>query len=32
MVHVAINPAANSDGGTDWMEPVTDEEYLGETN
>lgn len=27
MVHVAINPAANSDGGTDWMEPVTDEEY-----
>ena len=29
MVHVAINPAANSDGGTDWMEPVTDEEYLG---
>ena len=31
MVHVAINPAANSEGGTDWMEPVTDEEYLGKT-
>jgi quercetin dioxygenase-like cupin family protein len=30
MVHVAINPAANSDGGTDWMEPVTDEEYGAE--
>lgn len=27
MVHVAINPATNSDGGTDWMEPVTDEQY-----
>ncbi len=27
MIHVAINPAANSDGGTNWMEPVTDEEY-----
>ena len=31
MVHVAINPAANSDGGTEWMEPVTDEEYSGKT-
>ena len=30
MVHVAINPAASSDGGTDWMEPVTDEEYGAE--
>jgi hypothetical protein len=30
MVHVAINPAANSDGGTDWLEPVTDEEYSDE--
>ncbi|CAA9443423.1 MAG: hypothetical protein AVDCRST_MAG14-158 [uncultured Rubrobacteraceae bacterium] len=30
MVHVAINPAANSDGGTDWLEQVTDEEYSGE--
>ncbi len=27
MVHVAINPAARSDGSTDWLEPVTDEEY-----
>ncbi|MBA2374998.1 MAG: cupin domain-containing protein [Actinomycetota bacterium] len=27
MVHIAINPAANSDGGTDWMESVGDEEY-----
>ena len=31
MVHMAINPATNSDGGTDLMEPVTDEEYLGKT-
>ena len=29
MVHLAINPAMNSGGGTDWMEPVTDEVYLG---
>ena len=29
MVHIAINPAANSDGGTSWMEPATDEEYTG---
>ena len=29
MVHVAVNPAAASDGGTAWMEPVTDEEYSG---
>jgi len=29
MVHIAVNPAASSDGGTDWMEPVTDEEYSG---
>ncbi len=27
MVHTAVNPAANSDGGTDWLEPVTDEQY-----
>ena len=27
MVHVAINPALSSGGGTDWMEPVTDEQY-----
>ena len=29
MVHVAINPAADSDGGTEWLEPVTDQEYAG---
>ncbi len=29
MIHIAINPAANSDGGTDWMEPVSDGEYGG---
>ncbi len=29
MVHVAVNPAVETDGGTDWMEPVTDEEYSG---
>jgi len=27
MVHTAVNPAANSGGGTDWLEPVTDEQY-----
>jgi len=31
MVHIAINPATNSDGGTDRMEPVTDEQYAGGT-
>ena len=31
MVHVAINPATNSGGGTDWLGPVTEEEYLGKT-
>ncbi len=31
MVHVAINPAAGTDGGTEWMEPVTDEEYQAGT-
>jgi quercetin dioxygenase-like cupin family protein len=30
-VHIAIYPATNSDGGTDWMEPVTDEQYAGGT-
>ncbi|HZB83090.1 MAG TPA: cupin domain-containing protein [Rubrobacteraceae bacterium] len=30
MVHMAVNPATNSSGGADWMEPVTDEEYAGE--
>jgi quercetin dioxygenase-like cupin family protein len=29
MVHIAITPAINTDGGTDWLEPVTDEEYSG---
>ncbi len=28
MVHMAINPALNTDGGTKWLEPVTDEDYL----
>ena len=32
MSHVAVNPASTTDGGTDWMEPVTEEEYLGKTN
>ncbi len=27
MSHLAINPATNSNGGTDWQGPVTDEEY-----
>ena len=27
MVHIAITPAISSEGGTDWLEPVTDEEY-----
>jgi hypothetical protein len=27
MVHIAITPAINTDGGTDWLEPVTDEQY-----
>jgi quercetin dioxygenase-like cupin family protein len=31
MVHVAVNPAASSGDGTEWLEPVTDEEYLGKT-
>ena len=29
MVHIAITPALNTDGGTDWLEPVADEEYSG---
>ncbi len=29
MVHAAVSPAANSSGGTDWLEPVTDEQYSG---
>ncbi len=27
MVHMAINVATTTDGGTDWLEPVTAEEY-----
>ena len=27
MVRIAITPAITTGGGTDWMEPVTDEEY-----
>lgn len=27
MIHAAVSPAADSDGGTDWLEPVTDEQY-----
>jgi quercetin dioxygenase-like cupin family protein len=29
MVHIAITPAISTEGGTDWLEPVTDEEYSG---
>lgn len=29
MVHAAVSPAAHSDGGTDCLEPVTDEQYSG---
>ena len=29
MVHVAITPAISTGGGTDWLEPVTDEQYAG---
>ncbi len=29
MIHMAINPANTTGGGTDWMEPVNDEEYAG---
>lgn len=27
MVHIAISPATETDGVTDWLEPVTDEDY-----
>jgi quercetin dioxygenase-like cupin family protein len=27
MVHIAITPALSTDGGTDWLEPVAEEEY-----
>ncbi len=30
MVHMAINIATTTDGGTEWLEPVTDQEYAGE--
>jgi hypothetical protein len=29
MVHMAINVAATTDGGTEWFEPDTDEQYNG---
>ena len=29
MVHAAVSPAADSTGGTDWLEPVTDDQYSG---
>ena len=32
MVHMAINPANTTGGGTEWMEPVTNEEYSGKTS
>ncbi len=28
MVHMAISPALETDGATEWLEPVTDEDYL----
>lgn len=30
MVHMAISPALETDGGTDWLQPVTEEEYAGD--
>jgi hypothetical protein len=30
MVHMAINVATTTDGGTEWLEPVTHGEYAGE--
>ncbi|CAN5742998.1 cupin domain-containing protein [soil metagenome] len=27
MVHMAISPALHTDGATEWLEPVTDEQY-----
>jgi quercetin dioxygenase-like cupin family protein len=29
MVHIAITPAISTEGGTDWLEPVADEDYSG---
>lgn len=28
MVHIAISPALETDGATEWLEPVSDEDYL----
>lgn len=28
MVHIAVSPALETDGATEWLEPVTDEDYL----
>lgn len=30
MIHIAINPALESDGGTEWLQPVSDEDYRRE--
>jgi hypothetical protein len=30
MVHMAINVANTTDGGTDWLEPVTAEQYAAD--
>jgi quercetin dioxygenase-like cupin family protein len=27
MVHIAINPAISTEGDTDWLEPVAEEDY-----
>ena len=32
MSHVAVDPANTTGGGTGWMGPVTNEEYLGRTD
>lgn len=32
MIHVAINPTFNTDGATEWMEEVTEEEYAGDSH
>ena len=29
MIHIAITPAISTEGGTDWLEPVADEDYSG---
>ena len=30
MLHIAISPALSTEGQTDWMEPVTDEQYASD--